>query len=459
MGAAAYRAGEKITNEYDGKIHDFTKKPGVVHTEILLPANAPSEYADRAVLWNAVERIEKAENAQLARDIEISLPAELTREQNISLAREYVKRHFVEKGMCADLCVHDKGDGNPHAHILLTMRPLEPDGRWGAKSRKEYILDDKGQRIVLPSGEFKSRKINAVDWNDRTKAEEWRQGWADAVNAALKRHGIETRVDHRSYERQGIDQKPTIHLGVAAAQMERKGIATDRGNINREINSINKEIRQTRARIRKVKDWLYAVPVQNTPTMVEMMTGVAGGKNLETRWQKIADLKTRANVLIFLQSNHITGIAQLAEKVSQIHERLYEVSNKVKPVERRLAALAEHLSQYDSYKQHRAVYDQYRQLDPKKRDAFKVKHSGEIQSYEAAKKYLDAVMNGKTTIPIKTWQAERDKLTAEKYALSEEYYTLKDEVKSVEVLRKGAESLMREDTQRTQPQRTQGMEL
>ena len=147
VAAAAYRAAEKIHNEYDGMTHDYTRKGGVVHTEILLPENAPAEYADRAVLWNAVEKIEKAKNAQLAREIEIALPVELTREQNISLVREYVNRHFVAAGMCADFAIHDKKDGNPHAHIMLTMRPFEQGGEWGAKQKKEYILDPQGNKI------------------------------------------------------------------------------------------------------------------------------------------------------------------------------------------------------------------------------------------------------------------------------------------------------------------------
>ena len=128
VAAAAYRAGEKITNEFDGMTHDYTHKGGVVHTEILLPDHAPAGYTDRAVLWNEVEKIEKAKNAQLAREIEIALPRELTREQGISLVREYVKRHFVAAGMCADVCLHDTGGGTPHAHIMLTMRPFDEGG-------------------------------------------------------------------------------------------------------------------------------------------------------------------------------------------------------------------------------------------------------------------------------------------------------------------------------------------
>jgi ATP-dependent exoDNAse (exonuclease V) alpha subunit len=230
---AAYRAGEKLVSDYTGEVFDYTRKGGVTHTEILLPDHAPREYADRSTLWNAVENSEKNENAQLAREIEFSLPRELTIEQNIILAREFVQKHFADKGMCADICVHDKGDGNPHAHVMLTMRPFNEDGTWGAKSRKEYILDANGERIRLPSGEYKSRKVNAMDWNERTKAEEWRVAWEDTANAALASHGIEGRIDHRSYKRQGIDNEPTVHLGPAASQMERKGIRTERGDINR----------------------------------------------------------------------------------------------------------------------------------------------------------------------------------------------------------------------------------
>lgn len=221
VAAVAYRAGEKITNEYDGITHDFTRKGGVVHTEILLPDNAPAEYVDRAVLWNAVEKIEKAKNSQLAREIEIALPVELTREQNISLVREYAKQHFVDKGMCADVCIHDTGGGNPHAHIMLTMRPFEDDKTWGNKQKKEYILDNDGNKIYDPKRrQYKCKSIPATDWNEQTKAEEWRQGWADICNRFLEQNNHAERIDHRSYERQGIDQIPTIHLGVAASAIE-----------------------------------------------------------------------------------------------------------------------------------------------------------------------------------------------------------------------------------------------
>ena len=459
VAAAAYRAGEKIANEYDGLIHDYTHKGGVVHTEILLPDHAPAEYENRAVLWNAVEKTERAKNSQLAREIELALAVELTIEQNISLVCEYAKRHFVDKGMCIDLAIHDKNDGNPHAHIMLTMRPINEDGTWGAKSKKEYILDGNGEKILLKSGEFKTRKINATDWNDRGKAEEWRAVWAESINTVLERQKIETRIDHRSYTRQGVEKIPTVHLGVAAFQMEKRGIRTERGDVNRAAEVSNNRLRQLKARINKCKNWLYSQPLENAPTMVRVMSRIADGRNLESRWHKTADLKTRADVLVFLQSNDITGMEQLVGKVTEINERFYEVSNKIKAADRRLDTLNTHLAQYDNYKQYKPVYEKYRQLDPKKRGVFYDRHSEEMQIYEAAGRYLESVMNGKTALPVKAWRAEAEKLGADRFMLCEDYYRLQDEVRSVEALRRCAENIMREHSRERQHTRSRDMEL
>jgi hypothetical protein len=306
----------------------------------------------------------------------------------------------------------------------------------------------------------KARQIkNATDWNDQSKAEVWRQGWATLCNEYLDKNDVAMRVDHRSYERQGVTQIPTIHMGVAASAMEKRGIATERGNINREIAVSNNQLRQLRARIKKCKDWLYAQPLTDAPTMINVMSHIADGKNLQTRYQKIGNLKTQAAVLAFLQNNHITDMAQLVEKVTQMNEQLYDVSGKIKKSERRLDTLAQHLAQYDNYKQHSAVYKKFKEFDQKKRDAFRDKHSEEIQSYKDAKQYLDAVMNGRTGLPIKEWKAEQTKLAAEKYSLCEEYYRLKDETRSVELLLKGAENIMRDETQEERQSRTQDMEL
>ena len=203
VNAAAYRSGEKL-GEYD-----YTRKQGVVHTEIMLPSNAPREYEDRATLWNANEKSEKRKDAQTARDIDIALPIELDRQEHIILVRAYVKENFVDKGMCGDLAIHDKGDGNPHAHILLTTREVSEKG-FGKKNR---------------------------DWNSTAQLKSWRENWAVACNECLRKHN--KRIDHRTLKAQGIDREPTIHIGVVAKHMERKGLEHPRARLNREIIARN----------------------------------------------------------------------------------------------------------------------------------------------------------------------------------------------------------------------------
>ena len=175
VASAAYRAGEKITNERTGAIHDYTRKQGVAKSVIMLPENASEKFYDRATLWNEVERIEKASNSQLAREIELALPKELEYFQKTSLVFEYVKENFTNKGMIADINFHNMDSHNPHVHIMLTMRPFNEDGTWGDKQRKVYHLDENGDKIYDPKKRtYKCSKEQTTDWNERHKAEEWR---------------------------------------------------------------------------------------------------------------------------------------------------------------------------------------------------------------------------------------------------------------------------------------------
>ena len=248
--AAAYRSGTKIVDDEFGKTHDYTRKGGVAFSEILLCANAPSKYSDRQILWNEVQKIEKQKNAQLCREIEVALPIEFSRNEQIAVVREYIKKNFTDKGMIADWSLHDKSDGNPHAHILLTMRPLKPNGEWGAKRKDSYVLDEKGNRIPVIDPKTGKQKIGArgkkmwerisvslTDWNDQTKAEEWRKSWADICNEHLKG---QAHIDHRSYARQGKKQLPTIHEGYVARKIAKSGRHSN-------IISYNQQVRQHNA--------------------------------------------------------------------------------------------------------------------------------------------------------------------------------------------------------------------
>jgi ATP-dependent exoDNAse (exonuclease V) alpha subunit len=326
VAAAAYRSGEKITNDYDGITHDYTRKGGIAHTEILLPQNAPREFSDRSVLWNAVEKIEKAKNSQLSREIELALPAELDLQQNISLARDYVQKTFVDNGMCADVCVHDKKDGNPHAHIMLTMRPFRESGEWGDKQKKEYILNPQGEKIYdAKKKQYKCKSVPTTDWNEQTKAEEWRAAWAEAVNAALENQKIEERVDHRSYERQGIEQVPTVHMGVAAAQMEQRGIATDRGDMNREITAHNNLLRRILDKLKELRAWLKeALTPKAPPTFVDILQRL-----LDASEKTVVSPRAIEDVLAFMRDNGASTMPELREAIAKKQRQTPSIREKL----------------------------------------------------------------------------------------------------------------------------------
>jgi MobA/MobL family. len=462
VAAAAYRASAIITNDYDGITHDYTRKRGVVHTEVMLPKNAPAIYAARCALWNAVEAIEKAKNSQLAREIEVALPVELSREQSIALVRKYVKRNFVDAGMCADFCIHDKKDGNPHAHIMLTIRPFETDGAWSNRQKKIYILDEQGNKIYdKKKRTYQCAKVQTTDWHEQNKAEEWRSSWADCVNVALEKANHPERIDHRSYERQGTEQIPTVHMGSAAWRMELRGIATERGNRNRKILSMNQELRRLRARIGKLQKWIDAETrseerganlssILSSDNLLALLTNMLESGEGKSRRRKVIDLQAASRAWAFLQDNRITTLAELGAKVTSMRGDLSNIREKVKPVERRLGTLNEHFTQVEIYRTHSALYKVYMKTKPKQQAAFYEQHRAEIVLYESAQKYLDAHLNGRKNIPLAQWKAEAKELAIELKHLHLELDRQKDEVRKVEIIQRGMTQLVRESTREAQ---------
>ena len=200
--AAAYRAGELIRDERTGLTHDYSRRGGVAEREVLLPDGAPERWSDRERLWNDAELAESRSNSRTAREVEVALPRELDRGEQWDLVREWAREEFCARGMVADACLHDKGDGNPHAHVMLTTREVDGDG-FGAKNR---------------------------DWNDRAMLQSWREGWQDRCNDALEAHYDRQRtperereyVDCRSFAERGIDREPTQHEGPAVRQIENR---------------------------------------------------------------------------------------------------------------------------------------------------------------------------------------------------------------------------------------------
>lgn len=247
IAAAAYRSGTILTDSETGITHNYVKKSEVAYTEIILPEHAPAEYANRETLWNEVQKIETQDRARLAREWEVALPNELDLDQAKTLIHDFAGS-LVAEGMCIDLAIHWK-DGNHHAHIMGTTRPIGKDGKWAPKERKGYKLDAEGNKIPVIDTKTGKQKIGARgrkmwqretvqanDWNRREKVEEWRKRWADCCNKYLAR---ELQIDHRSYERQGVTQLPTVHEGYAARLMEQRGTVSDLCQRNRDIRLYN----------------------------------------------------------------------------------------------------------------------------------------------------------------------------------------------------------------------------
>ncbi len=247
VAAAVYRAGEKLHSEYYGEDSDYTRKGGVICSEILLPSHAPPEYADRETLWNAVEEAERGKKAQLAYSFDIALQNEFSMQENIDLARQFLSDNFVSRGMVVDFAVHspDKEDGgisNPHFHVMCPIRPIEPDGKWGNKQRREYVLDEHGERVLDEAGNYVFNAVPTTDWGKPETLEAWRQTWADLCNVKFAEKGLDCRIDHRSFVRQGVEQIPTQHEGLTVRAMEAKGIRTDKGDFNRWVRSANAKL-------------------------------------------------------------------------------------------------------------------------------------------------------------------------------------------------------------------------
>ena len=458
VAAAAYRSGEKLTNEWDGLTHDYTKKGGVVHSEILLPAHVPPAFSDRSTLWNSVELSEKSNNAQLAREVEIALPVELSREEQTRLVREYCSSQFVSKGMIADFNLHDTGGGNPHAHILLTMRPMDEKGAWLPKSKKEYVLDENGEKIRLPSGRYKTRKVDLVDWNNRENAEVWRRAWADLANEFLAQNNRPERIDHRSYERQGIEQIPTVHVGVSATQMEKKGIVTERGELNRNIKAANRILREIRRLVRGLKDWIAELKERKAALLEALAEARAQASEptipqllaryMEQRGEERADWTSKGKLkgavsdfnkvqaaMEFLRQKEISTVETLDRQLDGISETAVAIRDSMRKAERRIKDIDTLLSHIENYEKYKPVYREYAAIGWKKqKEKFAEAHRSELEAYRAAARYVKTHLPG-TSYSRKELEAERKDLAAALPGKREELEAVQADVRTLRDVR------------------------
>ena len=360
VAASAYLSCTNILNDYDGVRHDFTRKKGLVWQDVFLPEFAPAEWKDRGLLWNAVEKNEKTKDSRLAREFVPALPIELTPAQWQELLTDFIQNDFVAEGMCADVAIHDPHPPghNPHAHIMLTVRPLDEQGYWQYKTEKEYLCVRNGEERGFTAAEFKAAQADgwekqypykvgrkkvymppseaekhgyeraskhpkstkfgrqnpiAERWNSEEQLVEWRKAWADVTNWYLERYGHDERIDHRSHADRGLTEQPTIHEGVVARALEKKGVISDRCEINRQIKADNALLRELKATVKKL---MHAV--KNTvPAIAEAME------------------KLRSNMIIFkYQLLHIgNGKHSIKQSLNLFRDEMAEyvaITDKIK---------------------------------------------------------------------------------------------------------------------------------
>lgn len=350
--SSAYISCSVVYNDYDGVQHDYTQKSGLVWEQIFLQPMAPPEWQDRETLWNAVESAEKSKDNRLSRMHVVALPVELGKDEWILLLTEYIQTQFVSDGMCVDVAIHDTDGHNPHAHIMTTLRPLNPDGTWQHKTEKEYICIRNGEERGFTAAEFKEARNDGwqkqypylvgkkkvymptaegeahgyeraskyakstkygrqnpitARWNSEEQLQKWRIAWEDTVNHHLEHAGSEERIDHRSHAERGLDEKPTIHEGVAARIREKKGEVSDRCELNRQIRQDNKLIRELKALIKKL-----FVPVK------EAITNLA--RKMETARAKIIQR-------YYHITHNRTAKQNMTDKLNQIEKRFGDYKN------------------------------------------------------------------------------------------------------------------------------------
>lgn len=368
VAASAYLSCSQIYNDYDGIQHDYTRKRGLVWQEVFLPPIAPAAWSDRSILWNAVEENEKTKDSRLAREFVVALPIELGKTDWQSLLTEFIQDNFVAEGMCADVAIHDPypPGHNPHAHIMLTIRPLQENGKWQHKTEKEYLCVRDGAEWGFTSAEYKiaqaegwekqyqylvgERKVymapseaekqgyerankypkstkygrqNPISqrWNSDEQLLIWREKWATVTNRHLARYPeIDARIDHRSHAARGLDELPTIHEGYHARKLEAMGIVSDRCEINRQIKADNALLRELKAKVKK----LAAAVKTSIPELANALESLR--ENMIVLMYRISHIRISKQKI----SDYVDAVKPVVERYTEIKQEIKEKNTERK---------------------------------------------------------------------------------------------------------------------------------
>ena len=457
VAGAAYQSGENLFSEYDQKHKDYRKKEGVVYTEIMLPSHAPPEYADREQLWNAVEAVENQWNSQLARRFVLALPREVPEELYPQMVQDYCNQFFVSKGMIVYFAIHDpKPPGhNPHCHVMLTMRAMDEHGKWLPKARKVYDLDENGERIRLPSGNWKSHKENTVDWNEQYHGQEWRTGWETVQNRYLEMVNSPVRVDLRSYEKQGLDIIPTVHMGAAVTQMERRGIQTNIGNLNRDIKAANRMMSVIRSTIQNLRDWISDILearkellAENksetaSPDLINLLRDYLNLRKAERRdWSRYGqqkgatkDLQSFVNATNYLKDHEIFTLEQLDSVLEEVKQKSGSISTGMKKAESRMKVITGIQNAVADCQQHKAIHDKYVRIGWKTvQSVYAESHRDELDAYNKAYRFLKK-HGVDLNVDLEALQAEYEQLQTSHAEYTGQLAAVQEELKPLKEIR------------------------
>lgn len=412
VNSAAYISGQKLYNDYYGQTHDYTKKSGVVFTEILTPEYAPERLSDRETLWNEIEQIEKSKRAQLAYSFDIALQNELTLDENIELAREFCREQFVARGMIVDLAVHegkskneDEPD-NPHFHVLAPIRPIAGDGSWGNKQKREYVLDEDENRIKDAKGKDIFNAVSTTGWNDPELLKEWRRAWTEKVNEKFRECHMAARIDHRSYKEQGIDLIPTIHEGYEVRAMEKKGIKTIIGELNRAIRQFNQMFISLKESIQWMKTAYEEMKAEldrrQNPTLLESLQDYYDKKTqgrpplpnfyaeMKRKGKNLSNLQEFAKSISYLQTHQIETMDDLQERIDELNGVVSVSKKEISEKREQLKKLENLEKMAEVIKINQPLIDEYNRFYfQKRREKYYQQHKKEINYYRKCEAFID----------------------------------------------------------------------
>lgn len=402
VASASYISGERIRDDYYGKTHDYTKKGGVLYSEILLPDYAPERLKDRETLWNEVEKTEKHPKAQLCYNFNFALQNELTYEENLEIAQRFIKENFLARGMIVDYAIHNpvrKDDiPNPHVHMLIPIRPLNKDGTWGEKQHRVYLFDENNNPVLDEKGKQKFNAVPTTDWGSPDTLREWRKAYADIFNEAFEKKGLSCRIDSRSYADMGLDIIPTIHEGPHVRAMEAKGIKTDKGNHNRRVKMLNNLLAKLALKFSSIFEWISSFLEEckkekvYAPSLCSLLNDYYD-YHYEEAWSqksKIRNIKERASVFLFLEENKISSFDDLKDFVRASYDKVNAMEKDMKEKKDRIAQINNVRRYREMYKKYLPVYQS---LQRKKfnyyKEKYKDEHSKELDNFYLARRMLD----------------------------------------------------------------------